>query len=382
MPVATPGFDPENPDEIMPGTPELLRIPDRIYRIMVQNGYSGSRYVYENEIDALYRQYNVSGNNTTGDDDVDIIITGGSPSGYDTGPSPADLRNLRASFIYQLQAWGLDLTKNLNNLVQKGVNQEWSTTNFILQLRQTREYKQAFAGIQKGQTEEAYMYAYGQFRDKLKDVLKRDLTREAFGVLQKKGVDFEEWSKRVIAIDRIKRDRDLFETFGEVLKQRGLTKGKFTFKDAYDFVTGKGSPLYEKVWEEAAFTTGLESAGFIVGKKGSITRQEMLKALNSFEGRNPGLEVEDLGDEFYTDLANKVRTLLPASRLAKFGLTETDILELQVGGPRAEHLAETVNQILANVERIKAGPTAKTQAQSAQGAIAVAGLEDERAQTL
>lgn len=371
------------PDEVVAGTPELIAIPPQIYQVMVQNGYTGSRYVYATEIDAIIQQF-AGGGAGTPDPNAGptVIVTGGSSGGgYSTGPTAGDLANLRASFLDVLRAWDMNVSKSMLNLVDQGVNKLWTTTNFMMHVRGTKEYKQAFAGIQRGMSEDEYIDTYEAFRDRAQDVGK-PLTTQAFGVLLKKGVGYEEWDKRITAIDRIKGNEELFEQFGETLKQRGLLKGKFTMKDVYDFVRGKGSPIFEKVWEEAAFTAGIERAGFQVGEGADISRKALLKMIGNFESNTPGLQVEDLGDDFYKDLADRVRTLIPASRLAGFGLTNTDILELQVNGPRAGKIAESVNQILANVERLKTGPTAKTQAQSAQGGIVVAGLEEDRAQTL
>ena len=371
-------------DEQVPGTPDLLRLPTDIYNALVRAGYTGSRYIYETEVQAILKQYNITGtegNDPTGGGlDLSGLLGGG--GGFSTGPSPADLRNLRASFLEVLHQWDLNLDKNMQNLVQMGVNQEWSTTNFMQHVRQTKAYKQQFAGIQRGQSEAAYLYAYEQYRDRMQDIGKK-LTTQQFGLLQKRGVDYEEWSARVDALDRVSKDADLFADFGAVLKARGLISGKFTMKDAVNFVRRKSSPQFEKVWEEASFTSGLERAGFQFGEDGDMSRKSLISMLQGFEARNPGAEVENLGDEFYGQLAERVLTLLPASRIANFGLTKSDILELQLGGPRAASIAQTVNQILANAERAKAGPSAKPQAQPTQtGSLSVAGLEEERAQSL
>lgn len=359
----------------------LTWIPDDVWAALKQAGYEGnSRFVASEVLTSLMEQYGIdSGDDLPGD--TTIVVNGGGGS-YSTGPSAADLANLAASYRELLHAWGIDVTKNLENLISQGKNNEWSTTNFIQHLRQTKEYKAVYSGIQKGQTEESYISAYNAYKDRYKD-LGRNLTLEAFGFLNKKGVDYTEWDRRVAVMGQVENNRKLLQNFGEVLRTRGIIgkKEKWGLKQMSDFVSGSGSPAWEKVWEEAAFTTGLEQAGFQIGKKGDLSRKELLQTIKRFEGGDPTKEIENMGADYYSQLAEQVRTTIPASKLAGFKLTNSDILELSLGGPRAGKIAETVQQIFANLDRESEGFGAKVQAQTTLEGVQVLGVENRRSQT-
>lgn len=365
------------------GTAEVITIPQNILKQLRQLGYTGPSIIYDFELENLLAEYGIELKpGESADDQIPtstptIVIGGGSA---DVGMTAAQKAELRAMFLNLIHNWGLALTDNLRKLVDQGVKGEWGSNNFILHLRATREYKDAFVGIQKGQSEETYLAAFNVYRDRLKDI-GRTLNREQFGLLQNRGVDFEEWNIRVSAIDAVERDRQLFNQFEQTLRARGIIKGQLSLKEMVNFVRGSSSPAFERVWEEAAFTAGLKRAGVSIGKaKGAdFSRKEIVKLIGQFESRMPGAEVENLGDQFYQQLATDIRTLIPASRLANFKLTNSDILEMELGGPRAAKIAQTVEQILANAERAEQG-TPAPQAQLTQDGVFIPGLEDERPQ--
>lgn len=263
--------------------------------------------------------------------------------------------------------------------MSQGLKQQWSTTNFIQHLRETRAYKDAFPGIQwqDGMSEAEYLSTFRQFDGLAKDI-GRPLERAEFGVLLKKGVDLTEFKARTLAQGRIDKNRALFKNFEAVLKRKGILKPKerMTNQDLNDFVRGKGSKAWEAVWQEASFETGLESIGIrIAGGTNraraafsDLDRKEFIRFIRRVE--SGGAEVEDLTGQNFNELAAQVDAVMPASRLAGFGLSKTDIIEMQLGGPRAANIARTVRAALAAQEGFRRGEATPIQNQQQAQAVA------------
>jgi hypothetical protein len=260
------------------------------------------------------------------------------------------IANNMATFANMVRAWGIPASPRIQALVSQAAKGEWNSARFVQALRGTKEYGQAFPGIQwrLGQTEASYLSAMRQFQAKAQDAGIK-LSRDQFGYLQQKGVDSAEWGLRVQAMRTVEANKGNIAAFEDVLKARGFLKPNenLTGKELKDFFTGRGSEAYTKVWNEYAVTSGLEDIGFEVGRGGDIGRKDLLKLLKEpVAGVAPGATVQ----VDYAQLATTAAKALPASRLYGLGITKKDLVMMALGGKKAAAVAARVQQAVATAE--------------------------------
>jgi len=312
-----------------------------------------------------------------------------------TGPSLAEQRameRLRVAYQEILRRWGLKASKNLLNLMERGIRGQWSTTQFIDMLRHTPEYRKQFRGIRwrTGMTEGQYLSTYAQYKARAQDIGER-FSRKMFAKTLKNGLTFEEFSDRVDAVQTIDQYAPMWAGFQQALELRGiaLPGGKLTKKELQKFVMGLGPKKWEQVWQEAFLTTQLERVAGIevtAPRAGEVatpdsyglTRKDMLQVIKQVEALNPGFEFEKLSGQDFAELGKRVRQY-DIQYLQRYGLTTKDLLEMEFGGPRAAQIAERAERILAEQEAFLE-PRAVSQAptQRLQGAE----FEEELPQSL
>lgn len=286
----------------------------------------------------------------------DTIINVGGSSGP-VGMTAAQKRNLRNAFLNQLRAWGINVTKNIENLVEKGVTQEWSMDSFVLYLRATDEYQRVFQGIEhtKGQfrSEDEYIRQYDIYQ-KMAAKADYELSRSQFALLLKKGVDAEEWNTRTIFLDRITRNGQFFSQVEKVAQARGILKPKENLspKELYDVMLHKGSPQIERLLEEANVRFQLKGAGFMVGA-GGVGRKQVLSFIRKLEGS--GIEAEALTPDYFAGLAEKLKEVIPIAKQIGMNVTKRDLFTLEFGGPGRNEIARYVENALASHEAEEAG---------------------------
>ena len=266
--------------------------------------------------------------------------------------------NLRASFRDVLRRWGLPSSKNLMNLMERGIRSGWTTTDFVDQLRHTPEYRKHFRGIRwrEGMTEGTYLSTYSQYKARAQDIgVKLDKT--SFAKLIKRGTTFDEFSDRVDAISSINQNAPLFAQFQAELQARGIA-GKTNKKHLAKFVQGLGPKKWETVWERAFVTNSLEQvSGINVVGEGEqskpdsyeISRNDMLNIIKNVESMSPGFEVESLSGRDFAEIGNRVRAH-DMQYLRRYGLTTADLVEMELGGRNAVQTREKSERILGEQE--------------------------------
>lgn len=337
-------------------------IPDQYHKQMRQNGYDGPWWVWNTELDDLYSQYRDSGGGggggTSGGGTSGGGTSGGSSGGSSSGGSsggggmsPEARANLRASYLKILQDWGIKVTSNMNALMNRGVSRQWSTTNFIINLRRTADYRQAFPGINSGEgiSEAKWLAAYDRAEELAKSYGMK-LSRTQFGTLYKKDVGMEEWEMRLQFMEKVRRpgNKEYFDALQQAAKQLGIIKpkDKLTKKELFKLMTRRGHPKLEKLMEQSIVTAELNKLGFTVGEGGDVTRKMMLNFIKNVE--NQGGQAEMLTAQDFAELAAHVENTLPTAELLGAGLTKRDLAEMALGGPRANEIAKSVQNLLAS----------------------------------
>ena len=306
----------------------------------------------------------------------------GSSGGGSSGPTAEELAlqqaEAEAAFREVLRRWGIPASKNMMNLIQKAIKLGWSSTLFVDHLRHTPDYHAMYPGMHygSGMTEAAYNSQYQQYREQAK-LIGETLSRKTFARALKNGVTPEEFAGRAKAIDSITKWAPMMEGFKEALAANGyVDKAKnITQASLMKFAMGLGPVKWEALWQETVVGVNLERvAGITVGAppKGwgindpnklgggspqsnvdhdfmAITRNDMLTVINQVESLTPGFEVEDVTGQQWRDIGTRMRQF-KGSYLAKYGITAKDLLEMELGGPRAAVIADKSQRILKEQE--------------------------------
>lgn len=287
-------------------------------------------------------------------------------SAQPSGPTLAERRAmeaLRRSYLELLRRWGLRQTKNLLNLVERAMRGQWSSTQFQSYVRQTPEYKQSFKGIRwkTGMTEGQYLSTFAQYNARAQDI-GETLTRREFGKLLKRGVSFDEFSDRVDALNAIEEYGPMWAQFQQVLELNGVNVPgkKLSKKELQKFIMGMGPAKWEALYEETLITTNLERVAGVqvvatragevaVPDSYEVTRQDLLDIIKQVEALTPGFELESLSSRDWAGIGKNIRQY-SINYLQRYGLTTRDLLEMELGGPKAAKIAERADRLLKTQE--------------------------------
>lgn len=308
--------------------------------------------------------------------------TPSSSNGGGTGLSKEQQRAKRLAeeaaydaFREVLRRWGIPVSKNMDNLIQKAVKQGWNTTLFVDRLRHTPDYHEKFVGIRynEGMTEATYNAEYKSYRDQAK-LVGENLSRKTFARALKNGVKGQEFQARVQAVDSMTTWSPMLEQFKQTLADNGLVDkaAHVTQGNLMKMVMGLGPKKWEDLWQQTVVEVNLERiAGVTVGTppKGwgtndpnkfgggspqasvdqdwmHVSKQDMLTIINQVESTSPGTEVESITGQQWRDIGARMRQF-KGQFLAKYGITAKDLLEMELGGPRAAVIADKSQKILA-----------------------------------
>ena len=355
----------------MPVTPQdggsghgPVTIPKK-YRADITNllGYDGPWTIKAYQAREIMQQLTQAQNQggDTGGDEGDILGdiinalgaalgsgSGGSSGSGSAGMTAKQKANLRNSYIAMLQSFDMGLTKNMKALVDQGVRQEWSTTSFLVHLRQTKDYKQHFPGIRSGGTmsEAAYNAQFRQYQEAAKSDGVQ-LSRQQFGTLVRKNVGINEWRMRVEFLHRSTKSKEFFNQMEIAARKLGIIKpnSQLSKKELFNAMVRKGDPRLEKLMEEANVRYLLESINFTVGPQGDIGRKALLGFVKGLEAQ--GIDAEGLTSQDFAGLADKMKTVIPAARRIGAGITDRDLWTLEFGGPGQQEIARHAEAILA-----------------------------------
>lgn len=230
------------------------------------------------------------------------------------------------------------------NLIDKAVRNGWSPEHFESQIYQSPAFKRAFPGIFRGDGSLRMSPAeYRNLRDQYKELAQRyglfgELGPGRIGKLIKGNVSPQELTDRFTAIGRMKEYGTAFDAFKKVVgNQLGQN---LTDQNIYEFIMGKGPKEFYDLWETTMVGTSAATAGV------DLSAAEM----RTIAQRLPGMQTEEQLQGNFQQLAKDIKKTMPLSQLTKLGVTKSDLVELEFGGPRQAEIGERVDQIFRNYE--------------------------------
>lgn len=254
------------------------------------------------------------------------------------------LAPILASYEAILAGWLFPDSNGLRQFMHQAAEQGWSTTQFILNLRQTKEYARRFPGIMRENgslrmSESQYIAGYNAAADYAASV-GRNFSRQMYGYALRQGNSPAEIKAKINALDQIKEHKDLLGQFNEYLLATREIKKPLTKAELAKFVMREGPKQFEDAWETAQQAGALAQFGVDVGKPktGSDVSYKQLKKLQGMllPGQDP--DYQALSD---------VLAAMPASQLYGMGLTKKDALAVAYGGARQQAVVDQAKKAVA-----------------------------------
>lgn len=254
-------------------------------------------------------------------------------------------KDVRQQLNSILQGFGLK-PGAFANLIDKAIRNSWSPEMFQSSMYQSQAFRHAFPGIFRA--DGSLRMSPSQYRnlsDTYKELAQRyglngDLDKARIGKLIGGNVSPTELNDRFTAIQRMKQFGPAFDSFKELVKAK--TGKTLDQAGIYNFVMGKGPADFYDIWEAAQVGTAASQAGV------DLSAAEM----RSIATRVPGIQSEENIASGFQDLAKKIKTLMPLSQLASMGVSKSDLIELEFGGPGQTDISARVDQILRNYEGV------------------------------
>ena len=230
------------------------------------------------------------------------------------------------------------------DLLDQAVTEGWSGNQLTMNIYASDEFQAMFPGIFRPDgtmrmTAGQYRNLADQYQSNARMYGISNLSNAQIGKLIGGDVSVQEFTDRATAIQRVTEFKPAFEEFKQVLASRGIdTKGLDSDKDIVNFMLGKGPKQFYQLWDELSVGTAARMSGVHINQK----------LVKSIAKRMPGQADEAQLQSQFADLAAKMKTVMPLSKLGKYGITKRDLVTLEFGGKKQAEIADKVNRILAN----------------------------------
>lgn len=246
-------------------------------------------------------------------------------------------------------------THMFHDLLDRSIRLAWTPSEFMLAVYGSPQFQHMFPGIFRPDGSlRMTPYEYRSMADSYQSEARKfgitNLSQAHIGKLISGEVSATEFTDRMTAIQRVNEFKPAFDEFKQVLKARGIpTKGIDSEKDIVNFMLGKGPKQFYDIWDEMTVGTAARTAGVGIDQK----------TVRSIAKRLPGQADEAAMQGQFAKLAQDFKSLMPLSRIGKYGLSKQDLVNLEFGGPNQAAVAEKVNLIMKNQQAF-AGQRART----------------------
>jgi hypothetical protein len=292
--------------------------------------------------------------------------TTATPGSLGNPSKPQYRHNTEATFRSMLQGWGIQDTPGIEALILQATNGNYNADRFLQALRQTAEYQAAFPGIGPNMSESAYqanMKSYQATADRyginLTDALKANLFAGH--------VRPEVFAARANATVVLDKNKAVFEQFQRQLADAGLPPA--TRSELLNHIMGMSNSTFKDVWEGANIGATAKAEGAPLGEKG----------INKIQSLTAGMNLSDIV-KGTADFANKVRTQMGTQEARSFGLTRSDLLAAEFGGPGAGAASDKLQRVMDTHSAFFAQRFGHTPMQVSQGGFASIGGQQDQAQ--
>lgn len=232
--------------------------------------------------------------------------------------------------------WGIPMTKQLSNMINRLAKQGATSAAFLGQLRKTKDYAQAFPGLRRRDgslrmSESQYLSGYNSAKDFAASI-GRPLSKGGYGMALKNGNSPSEIKAKLQADDIMKQNQEVFQEYGQYLVDTGVTKKPPSREELRKFIMKQGPKEWEQAYQTAYTASQIEKYGGLgidIGKGDNISYHGLQKLIKQAP---PGTDPTEID---WRQMARTAAEVLPASRLYGLGITKTDMIKLELGTPDA-----------------------------------------------
>lgn len=243
------------------------------------------------------------------------------------------------------------------SMIDTAVREGWGALQFQAQLYSSPTFHNMFPGIfREDGSLKMSASRYRAMSDQYSSIARTygvELDKARLGSLIGGDTSIQELTDRLEAVKRLQEYGPAMKEFQQVLASRGIKSGD---GDMVNFILGKAPKQFYSIWEETQVGTAARTAGVHIsqGLVRKISRQL------------PGIQSEQDVIAGFQDLATKIQSVMPMSKIAKYGISRRDLTELEFGGPHQAAIAERVQNLINSTQAFYTG-------QRAQGQLPVGG---------
>jgi hypothetical protein len=249
----------------------------------------------------------------------------------------------------------------LQELIHQAIINSWSNDELMFHVVQSPAFAAAFPGIFRPDGSlkmdpASYRAQVDTYRHTAY-VLGYNPSAELIGQWIQGDVSPQEVADRYTAANRIKESPQAFAALQSEWKAAGL--GNITQAGAAHALLGQAPKQFYDIWERANLRTAATLAGAPISHGEAVRIQGIL----------PDRATESSVASSMQDLAHQLKTTMPLSRLyASHGITRSDLITLEFGGPGREDIAARAQRAL-DTEQASWQQQQTVAAQAVSGAV-------------
>lgn len=258
------------------------------------------------------------------------------------------------------------------NLINQAIQNNWSANELVGRIYNSPEFHQMFPGYFRadGSAKFANAAAYLQQKDEYIQAARTygfKLSDATLANMFRGNVSTQEATDRLAADYQIKSNPVVWQQFQRQLEDAGVKN--VSHADLVAFSLGEGPKHWYDIWQKTEIGAGAKMAGVSLGDKGIAQIQKTLTG--------PTVDQAALATNM-SDLAHNLRVNMPLSKIYKFGLTRSDLIAAEFGGPGAEAAKEKLQRTLDTNQEFQQVHRAHMQLQATGngGAVSVGGQAD------
>lgn len=188
-------------------------------------------------------------------------------------------------------------------------------------------------------------------------------------------VSAQELADRLLAVQRIVRAPGVWGAFQATLNQYGI---KNVGRDGLmAFALGEAPAEWYKIWENASIRSTARNYGVNLGNK--MISRVMKEESGQISAASGAKGISQLTTSV-ADLASQIRATIPLSKIYQFGLTKSDLIAAEFGGPGAQFAKEKIQRVADTSAEFWSVGRAHAGAQFGQQGLQTVGGQAEEAQ--
>jgi hypothetical protein len=282
------------------------------------------------------------------------------------------------TFSIMLENWGMEITPNLQKLINTAESSNWSSAAFLRHLRGTSEYADRFFGILDNnglpKMSEAQYIAQEKEYDNIARTYGLNLGDDKTDYLFQHNISIQEYADKAKAESLLRRNPQLYKQFAQTLQREGLTKGgEVSRKELFEFVMGMGNRAWYDSWNQAQARYAATQGGLDIRGGGGIVEGQYSNISADLIERfsKKGLSASDLATGF-EQVAEGFMEYLNMDQSVQLGVKKQDIIKAVFGGPGSQEARLKLQRVAKNFE---SGLEAdiQTQAYATEGGLKTVG---------